>query len=60
MLFQHYEINLSIPRGEFRTSAITFHTPASGDVALVLTVRKDGRECFHEDKIVFQVGESSP
>jgi len=58
-LLQHDEINLSIPRGEFRTPAVTFHTPASGEVALVLIVRKDGRERFREDKIIFQVSTTS-
>ena len=56
---QHDEINLSIPCGGFRTPAVTFHTPASGEVALVLIVRKDGRERFREDKIIFQVSTTS-
>ncbi len=55
-VLQHADISLTIPPGEFRTPSISFHTPASGEVALVLTVRKDGRERFHEDKIQFQVG----
>ena len=59
-VLQHDAISLTIPPGEFRSSAITFHTPASGDVALVLTVCKDGRERFREDKIVFQVGTTAP
>jgi hypothetical protein len=54
------EIKLSIPPGEFRTTDIRWLTPADGDVALILKVRKDGQERFVEDKIVFQITDVSP
>ena len=54
-VLQHDTIKLAIPPGEFRKPPITFHTPNDGEVALILSVIKDGRERFHEDQIIFQL-----
>ncbi len=54
-VWQQETVHQHIPPGEFRKFDIQFTTPAGGDVALVLTVHKEGRERFREDKIIFQV-----
>ena len=46
---------LTIPPGEFATRELTFKTPADGSVSLVLTVRKDGKRRFREERIAFRV-----
>ncbi len=51
------EVKLTIPRGEFRTQEVWFNVPQTGDVNLVLSVWKDGKERFREDKIVFTVSD---
>jgi hypothetical protein len=55
------EVPLSIPRGEFRTVAVTFDAPKeAGDVWLGLWTLKDGAVRFNEDKIVFTVADIDP
>lgn len=52
------DINLNIPRGEFRTTDVSFDVPQTGELMLLLSVWKDGKERFREDKIVFEAGEA--
>ncbi|HSY43355.1 MAG TPA: glycoside hydrolase family 2 TIM barrel-domain containing protein [Candidatus Acidoferrum sp.] len=47
--------NMHIPPGEFRIENISFPTPSSGEIALVLEVYKDGHKRFTEDKMIFQI-----
>jgi hypothetical protein len=54
-VLQRGEKALQIPPGEFRAADIQFVTPSEEDLALILKVRKDGRERFREDKIIFGV-----
>lgn len=47
--------NLDIPPGEFHVENISFPTPSSGELALILEVYKDGQKRFTEDNMIFEI-----
>lgn len=50
--------NLTIPPGHFVRKSILFQCPKTpGDLTLSLSSYKDGKERFHEDALVFQIGQ---
>jgi len=56
-LISNGERRLTVPLGEFVITELSFKTPASGDVTLVLSTLKAGSLRFKEDRLTFKIGD---